>query len=377
MSSNIAFNHKSVLSASFTIFLSIGSLLMLAWVLHGPEISHANAASVQNVGTWAVVSSGVPLTYSLNSVAAASSSDGWAVGSTGHDALAYSLGPLILRWNGNVWSQVLISSTVTGYYDLESVIMVSANDAWAVGGDDGSSESFGATLHWDGHTWNKMAAGLSYLKSLAAVSASDVWAVGGYAKQRSYPYQSYYGRGTIHWNGTSWGVEQIINDEFGSGLNSVAMVSTDDGWAVGWISGSNMILHWDGSAWTRVSSPVFQTVQMLTSVAMVSTDDGWAVGMGGTILHWDGISWSQAISPVSQRLNSITMLSANEGWVVGDSGTILHWDGNTWSQGSSPVTQTLKSVTMISANEGWAVGLEGTILHYTNFHRLYLPLVVR
>jgi photosystem II stability/assembly factor-like uncharacterized protein len=99
--------------------------------------------------------------------------------------------------------------------------------------------------------------------------------------------------------------------------------------------------------------------------------------MGGTILHWDGISWSQAISPVSQRLNSITMLSANESRVVGDSGTILHWDGNTWSQVSSPVTQTLKSVTMISANEGWAVGLEGTILHYTNFHRFYLPLVVR
>ena len=272
---------------------------MLAWVLHGPEISHANAASVQNVGTWAVVSSGVPLTYSLNSVAAASSSDGWAVGSRGPSSAWGSYGPLSLHWDGSIWSQVPISGTGNSNYDLESVIIMSANDAWAVGGDVGSSESFGATLHWDGNTWNKMGGGLVYLKSLAAVSASDVWAVGGYSLQRSYPYQSIYGRGTIHWNGTSWGVEQIIIDGFGSGLNSVAMVSTDDGWAVGWISGSNMILHWDGSAWTRVSSPVFQTVQMLTSVAMVSTDDGWAVGVGGTILHWDGISWSQASSPVS------------------------------------------------------------------------------
>ena len=267
-------------------------------MLHCPEISHANAARVQNVGTWAVVSS--PVTYSLNSVAAVSSSDGWAVGSSG--STGWKDGPLILRWDGNVWSQVPISDTVNGYYDLKSVIMVSADDAWAVGGGGygWGENSFGATLHWDGNTWNKMGGGKVYLKSVAAVSASDVWAVGGYNHAGSYPlYLQIYGRGTTHWNGIIWGAEQVIYDEFNNGSNSVAMISTDDGWAVGWISGSNMILHWDGSAWTRVSSPVFQTVQMLTSVAMVSTDDGWAVGVGGTILHWDGISWSQASSPVS------------------------------------------------------------------------------
>jgi len=378
MSGTTAFNHRSVLSASLTMFLSLGSLLMLAWVFHGRDISHANAASVQDIGTWAVVSSPVPITYSLNSVAAVSNSDGWAVGSKGHGPNGVSYGPFILHWDGNKWSQVPISGTMP-FDDLESVIMVSANDAWAVGGGDWWGDSFGSTLHWDGNTWDKMGEDLSYLKSVAAVSAGDVWAVGVYQHtQLTIPRTTIFGSATTHWNGNTW--EGLITIGR-SGLNSVAMVSTDDGWAVGyrtWVyppgEFQSLILHWDGKGWTKVSVP---GTASLMSVAMVSPNDGWAVGKEGAILRWDGSTWSPVSSPVTVTLYSVAMVSSADGWAVGDIGTILHWDGSVWSQVTSPVTQTLKSVTMISANEGWAVGKEGTILHYTNFKRMYLPLVVR
>ena len=179
MFDNTTFNHKSVPSASFTMFLSIGSFLMLAWVLHCPEISYANAASVQDVGTWTVVSSPVPLAYVLNSVAAVSSSDGWAVGSKGSAPNGVSYGPFILHWDGNTWSQVSISGTAT-YDDLQSVTVVSASDAWAVGGGDWWGDSFGAILHWDGNAWNVTSKGTLNLFSVVAISANDVWAVGVY-----------------------------------------------------------------------------------------------------------------------------------------------------------------------------------------------------
>jgi hypothetical protein len=365
LSGNTTLNHKSVLSVFFIAFLSIGSLLAMAWGLPCPEVSHADAPSVQNVGQWTVVSSPVPVTYSLNSVAAVSRSDAWAVGYKGYAANGVSYGPLIVHWNGSAWSEVLLSSTVTGYYNLESVTMLSANDVWSVGGGDWWGDSFGAILHWDGNTWKKTGGGTNYLKSVAAVSGDNVWAAGVY-KVKNLPSGTTFGSATTHWNGSTW--EGLVHIGW-YGLNSVAMVSSNNGWAVG-----RMILRWNGSAWNSVNPFV---TQLLRSVTMISANEGWAVGDSGTILHWDGSTWSQASSPVSQTLNSVTMVSADEGWAVGDSGTIVHWDGDTWSQVSSPVTQTLKSVTMISANEGWAVGEKGTILHYTNVKKLYLPLVVR
>ena len=317
----------------------------------------AEIACSQDGGTWTRVNS--PVTNSdwrLNSVTMVSSSDGWTVGDKGAAPNGYPYGPFILHWNGNTWSQVSISGA--GSYGLDSVAMVSANDGWAVGGWGGPGRccgnSSGAVLRWDGNTWSWWGAAGAHLASLAILSTTDVWAVGGYR----YSYDS--ASATYHWNGTT------LNGQFDHhwySLYSVAMVSPNDGWAVGMLG---EIKHWDGNTWTSLSSPVSST---LNSVAMVSANDGWAVGYGG-ILHWNGNNWSQASSPVTYTLNSVTMVSSNDGWAVGDSGTILHWNGNTWNQVSSPVTQTLKSVTMISADEGWAVGGSGVILHYTNFKNL-------
>lgn len=64
----------------------------------------------------------------------------------------------------------------------------------------------------------------------------------------------------------------------------------------------------------------------LSSVDMLSSTDGWAVGYDGAILHWDGSSWTKVASPTDKSLGSIKMVSTSDGWAVGRSGTILHWE---------------------------------------------------
>src|SRR5215472_9760887 len=83
-------------------------------------------------------------------------------------------------------------------------------------------------------------------------------------------------------------------------LDSVAIESACDAWAVGSQTGSGTVAtlteHWNGSGWTVVPSPdPGAIVSQLRSVRGTSPGDIWAVGSynDGTmnktlILHWDG-----------------------------------------------------------------------------------------
>jgi hypothetical protein len=115
-------------------------------------------------------------------------------------------------------------------------------------------------------------------------------------------------------------------------------------------------------SWETVTGP---TTGILNSVFMVSSSEGWAVGDGGVILHYTGGSWSlYAGSPTTEDLWSVFMVSSSEGWAVGNSGVILHYAAGSWSLQTSPTTDKLYSVHMSSSTDGWAVGDGGVILHY-------------
>ncbi len=163
-------------------------------------------------------------------------------------------------------------------------------------------------------------------------------------------------------------------------LTAVAVVSSDDVWAVGG-DGQPLIEHWDGSAWNVVLSPHPGAFGLLTAVAAVSADDVWAVGFAsnGTsiqplIEHWDGEAWSIVPSPDpgtdDYGLASVAAVSVFDVWAVG--GTlgegegdptqplIEHWDGGAWSIVPSPnlttVNNGFSSVTAVAADDVWAVG---------------------
>ncbi len=145
-------------------------------------------------------------------------------------------------------------------------------------------------------------------------------------------------------------------------LLHVWMVSSTDGWAVGYLG---TILRWDGTTWNSVTSPTSKT---LVSVFGVSAGDVWAVGEEGTIIHWNGADWNNITCPTSGDLWSVFGVSAGDVWAVGEEGTIIHWNGADWNNVTSPTSGILASVFGVSAGDVWAVGgtIDGdsTIIHW-------------
>src|SRR5947208_1961389 len=159
-----------------------------------------------------------------------------------------------------------------------------------------------------------------YLNGVAAVSAREVWAVG----------YSYNGTLIEHWNGTQWNVVNSPNvgTNFNT-LNAVAAISTSNVWAVGSYYNTHqinqtLIEHWNGSQWQIVTSPNIGTSHnYLNNVAVISTNNIWAVGDSISITgihqtlieHWNGTQWQVVLSPnagISDNyLNGVAAVSAN------------------------------------------------------------------
>ena len=179
--------------------------------------------------------------------------------------------------------------------------------------------------------------------------------------------------------------------EGGSALVSVASISTNDVWAVGYsvrvVGGAQtyrtLTEHWNGTTWSVVPSPSpgpkGQIRDFLFGVAATSTNDVWAVGEedqtnpSAFVEHWDGSKWSVVSTPLIPKalnvtLSSVAVISANGVWAAGkyedSAGTIFtlieHWNGIQWSIVSSPNVGSLGSafsgVAVISVNDVWAVG---------------------
>lgn len=346
-------------------------------------------------GTWKVVDSPNPSGDFpiLRSVAVASADDVWAVG--------YGL---IEHWNGTRWR--LIPAAAGGNPpDFKSVTAVTSNDVWAVGRrQETASPYYQHTLveHWDGSAWTIIpspngSTTNSQLLGVDAVSANDIWAVG----DTDAPAPTYVQSLIEHWDGSSWSIipRPSVSGNSWNALTSVAVVSANDVWAVGYYMESNwrtLTIHWDGSTWSIVPSPnVGPYGNYLYSVSARATNDVWAVGStnnGGNslVLHWDGTSWSVVPSPNipdwTNQLQSVTAVAANDVWAVGvahftwyisdgdpitSSQTIIqHWNGTAWSIVSGPnpgdannhygtITNELYGVAAVSASDVWAVGIYG------------------
>lgn len=269
---------------------------------------------------------------------------------------------------------------------LQSVAALSSSNAWAVGYAQNSSDGPNQALieHWNGHLWKLVPSPNigkdNSLFGVSAVSASNVWAVG-----------NIFGQTTLieHWNGVQWSVVPSPNAGINSSLNSVIALSARNIWAVGEFSNNGqgtegtLIEHFDGKAWKVIPSPSIASADnSLTAVAASSARDIWAVGYATAsnfvtytlIEHWNGSQWSIVTSPnpgsQSNYLWSVVALSPRNAWAVGDYSDVAesstlptlieHWDGTSWSMVSSPSvaskTSTLSSVVTLSANNILAIG---------------------
>ncbi len=173
----------------------------------------------------------------------------------------------------------------------------------------------------------------------------------------------------------------------GTYLSQIAMVSPDEGWAVGWIENlqrggpiGSLILHYSGCHWAPVSDPL--PGWSLQSIWMASPVEGWAVAgsnnVSKLILHYADGHWRPFTipgdDPTTGAYGDLYMLSANEGWlqVLTNKTTqgqtsmyLLHLHDGVWSRVECP--QQACRVVPDAPNDAWAVSSTETttsLLHY-------------
>lgn len=247
-------------------------------------------------------------------------------------------GTVRLAASAEAWTQI----TGPGTSDFIGLHMISNTAARAVGTTRLDANSSYNAARYDGTAWSLDAtpAQGKRLNTVWMLSENEGWAMGD-------------PNGIIYYD-EAWQDEVAYSTHT---VKSVFLSNGGDGWAAG---DSGSIQQFNGVEWNSVVSPV---TGGLNGVSMVSPGEGWIVGVAGRILRYDGASWSVAASPTGNTLNSVSMLPSGKGWAVGASGTIIGYDGTAWELSSSPTPDdNLASVWMVSEDEGWAVGDSGVIL---------------
>jgi hypothetical protein len=296
---------------------------------------------------WTIVTTPEPEggTSRLAGVVVVAADDGWAVGSRPAE-----LGQaLIEHWNGQTWQPV--PQPAPRKSELLAVAATGPADVWAVGAGAGGPAGvpLPLTLHWDGRTWQQIPAPAlsgpgSSLSAVTALAPDDVWAVG----------RRYYGAPIVlHWNGVEWrqvpfGVATRVSDV---ALNGISGRAPDDVWLVGAQPRprrvETLIAHWDGRRWQEVPGPnpgLYGNRLYAVSATQAGT---WAVGTYDDqplIIRWTGQQWEQVPGPARRpgvsrsELFTITGGVGNTAWAAGDDGQtlVLRWDGRMWQPVPSP-----------------------------------------
>jgi type II secretory pathway pseudopilin PulG len=288
--------------------------------------------------------------------------EAWAVGENG----------VILRWDGVNWAVFATTGT-----RLRAVSMDSYANGWTVGDLTGNVAHIrrwnpDGTPAWDAVAYPNVPND-QRLNSVHVLSANEAWAVGN--------DRGGGGNNTmiLRFNGANWvysdpGIDRDLNGVYMLDTNNDGVA--DDGWAVGERQGNNFaFMRWNGAAWNQVMLNSGDR-EDLNGVFMLSNTDGWAVGeeRNGrfTIVRWNNPGagvwnpWSFA-NANSEDLNGIYMLSGADGWAVGDNGVILRWNGATWNVSVAPNALTgnnLLAVTCATSSDCWAVGVGGVIAHW-------------
>jgi hypothetical protein len=321
-----------------------------------------------------------------NSLNAASSSGGWAVGNYSTATAEHSL---IVHWNGQAWEVVPSPSPGRSVSNLLGVAAVSSSSAWAVGYSSNAPDTQRTLIeHWNGSAWKQVASPnvggarvQNRLLGVAAVSASSAWAVGAYVNVNG----TAGGALIEHWNGRAWKI--MPNPKPGGGLEGVAAVSSSNAWAVGARGKGTLIEHWNGRRWKIVPSPNRgRSGCNLMGVAAVSSSSAWAVGISGVetvqktlIEHWNGRVWKVVPSPNpggrgwGNNLFAVAAASPRNVWAVGtyrnattgilsELTLIEHWNGRAWTHVPSPnpggtsMSSEFSGVATVSSRSAWAVG---------------------
>jgi hypothetical protein len=215
----------------------------------------------------------------LLGVHAVSRTDAWAVGYRGKH-------PLVEHWNGTTWHLLRVPSPPNGGA-LASISGTAADDLWAVGfrGPPGWFPASGTLVeHWDGSRWSIVhAPGASSSLALNAVivlSTDDAWAVGGLPRDPIYGPDGH--SVSEHWDGRRWTMVPTAGGTRADTLNAVAVASTGEVWTVGEVATQDcycpLAERWNGRRWVD-SLPVPIPPEIALNGVAVAPAHVWAVGI--------------------------------------------------------------------------------------------------
>jgi hypothetical protein len=221
--------------------------------------------------------------------------EGWAVevrlGDGQHMPAFYPL-----HYSGGKWTRVSSGDNATA-----AISMLSSSEGWAAG-EGGVIEHFqnGAWSRWGQNAPGDVA-------TLQMVSANDGWLAG--TAPSWYAPMSEQHPFLMRFNGQRWvevalpalptpsqvlGSGQSFEDgNLPSDLVQMSMVSPTDGWVVGSLYGAtSLTLHYTDGAW-RLDP--FTVDMPLESISMLPTGEGWAVGSQNIFSNQDKILTSAVI----------------------------------------------------------------------------------
>jgi hypothetical protein len=263
----------------------------------------------------------------FHDVVALSPDDAWTVGSL------RAREPMAQRWDGAAWTSVPVPDLRFVESELMSVTAAGPDDVWAVGRGLSERRWRPLILRWDGRTWEQEdvpgVAADATLRGASAAAPDDAWAVGwtvgAGGRHRTL---------ALHFDGSSWGIVATPNPGVGHHvLSSVAAVSPDEAWAVGWSIGPDgrdrpLVLRWDGGRWRPATVPTIGGRAQLIDVAARASGDVWVAGrvtdrtetFATLILHGNGAEWRRVPTPdVGADDDTLAAVAVGDGsvWVAG------------------------------------------------------------
>ncbi|HEY1391293.1 MAG TPA: hypothetical protein VGF38_22335 [Ktedonobacterales bacterium] len=228
----------------------------------------------------------------------------------------------------------------------------------------------------------------SWLNDLAMVSPGEGWAVGWAASNGggASSWVSSNGAATVpptpsaqnpetfralilHFHNCAW--TPVATNYPGARLLSIAMVSANDGWAVGSALGKPLALHYANGAWSSVTLPEQSASQSsYVEARMLSSHEGWIVvesliamdQQGNTssgLLHLTNGKWSAVNAPL-RLVADVLPVGQDDAWVAGNSSVgpltpaLYHYHAGTWTSTALPSGTFIDRLRMDSPTNIWA-----------------------
>jgi hypothetical protein len=361
------------------VIAAASGLTIMSLAATGPASASAAGASAAHAHPASKARGAFTGSDLLLSVAGINAGDAWAVGDYFVSRTSRQF-PLIERWARGKWRLVPSPAVGAAGGYLQSVIELSAKNAWAVGGANGKA----LIEHWNGTAWRVVTGAVvgakgssAVLTGIAASSARSIWAVGS--------VNTVHGLVPLieHWNGSRW--RRVPSPDPGGPaandyLTGVA-ASRSGVWAVGTSAPGNiyrtLVLGLVRGTWRQLRSPDPSGLgNWLGSVSAIGTRV-LAAGFGGydnpvaaepLVAHRLGQVFKLDPTPnpggtgAQDELYGVAATSSG-GWAVGRGKAqtlTLHEVNGRWHYVASPswpspATSILEGVT-IAGDATWAVG---------------------